>query len=129
MNNKQEKYINILTTKIMEIINQINNQASADNTNISAQTYFLLIDIASALAYQLKIPKKEQIECVNYFIKQNKKSQVEVNTNKKIKNNSIEIDGEFLGKENNIDFQETNEISEEITKLFNDDFLPKKDNN
>lgn len=136
MDDKQEKFISLLTTKIMESINEINNKALSEGTNINAQTYFLLIDIASAIAYQLKIPKKEQIECVNYFIKQNKQNalKLEIELNKKIKNSSVELNSNLMNEattssESVAEESASENLSEEISLLFSDDFIAKKEKN
>lgn len=136
MDDKQQKFVSLLTTKIMESINEVNNKALSEGTNINAQTYFLLIDMASAIAHQLKIPKKEQIECLNYFIKQNKQNalKLEVELNKKIKNSSVELNLDLMNEattssESDSEESGSENLSEEISLLFSDDFIAKKEKN
>lgn len=130
MTNDQEKFIKILTEKLMNIINEVNNQALQENVNINAQTYFLLIDVACEIAAQLKISKKEQMECISYFMKQNKKNSIKTELNSKLKNNSIELSDDLLDSaEENIESSFDEDIVTEINMLFEDDFVAKKDKN
>lgn len=129
MNDEQEKFIKILTEKIMEIINEVNNEALSKNVSVGAQTYFLLIDIACEIASQLKIPKKEQMECIKYFMQQNKNS-IKAELNSKIKDYDVTLD-ESLEEMEPSDKQDSSYEDQinEINMLFKDDFIAQKDKN